>query len=80
MGCVIGDVYALREDGKDLTKAEWWELWDILMNLMDAYGEGPDYVTDKLLQSYKLRLRRAMERQGLLKARGAGVSSGLQSC
>eukprot|EP00878_Enallax_costatus_P010053 GHUV01010493.1.p1 GENE.GHUV01010493.1~~GHUV01010493.1.p1 ORF type:complete len:251 (+),score=30.84 GHUV01010493.1:293-1045(+) len=74
MGCVIGDVYALREDGKDLTKAEWWELWDILMSLMDEYGEGPGRVTDKLRQSYKLRLRHAMEQQGLLKPRGAGVS------
>eukprot|EP00878_Enallax_costatus_P009346 GHUV01009768.1.p1 GENE.GHUV01009768.1~~GHUV01009768.1.p1 ORF type:complete len:387 (+),score=74.62 GHUV01009768.1:293-1453(+) len=72
MGCVIGDVYALREDGKDLTKAEWWELWDILMSLMDEYGEGPGRVTDKLRQSYKLRLRHAMEQQGLLKPRGAG--------
>lgn len=73
MGCVIGDVYALREDGKDLTKDEWWEIWDVLMGLMDEYGNGPDRVTDRLLNNYKLRLRRAMENKGLLKPRGAGV-------
>eukprot|EP00775_Hariotina_reticulata_P013791 gene13791-13912_t len=39
MGCVVGDVYMLRQDGKHLTSKEWWELWDTLMSLMDKYGE-----------------------------------------
>lgn len=72
MGCVVGNVYALRKDGKDLTTAEWWELWDVLMQLMDDYGNGPGYVTDELLGEYKNNLREIMRSKGLLRPKGTG--------
>jgi hypothetical protein len=71
MGCVVGNCYLLRKDGKSLSTDEWWELWDYLCNLMDDYGMGPGYVTPALLERYKRSLRRKLHEKGIKKG-GAG--------
>lgn len=59
-GCVVGNVYALRRDGKDLTAEEWEVLSDYLDRLMDVYGDEPGAVNARVLQGYKERVAREM--------------------
>lgn len=49
-------------------------LWDILLNLMDEYGEGPGTVNDRLMAEYKATLRQRMRSNGLLPPSGSGES------
>ena len=72
MGCVVGNCYLLRKDGKNLSIEEWWELWDYLQTLMGDYGEGPGYVTQRLLDKYKRELGRKLQRRGIRRS-GAGA-------
>jgi len=51
-------------------------LWDILLNLMDEYGEGPGTVNDRLMAEYKTTLRQRMRSNGLLPPSGSGESLG----
>ena len=37
MGCVVGNVYALRVDGKSFTADEFWVLWDHIFRNIDSF-------------------------------------------
>ncbi|WIA21757.1 hypothetical protein OEZ85_000919 [Tetradesmus obliquus] len=60
MGCVVGEVYALRRDTKSLTGPEWEILRDALDQLMNDYGVGPGYVDEALLRRYRRDTRDRM--------------------
>lgn len=60
MGCVVGEVYALRRDTKSLTGPEWEILRDALDQLMNDYGVGPGYVDEALLRRYRRDTRERM--------------------
>lgn len=51
-------------------------LFDMLMTLMDYYGDGPGAVNDRVFAELKAELRAQMRHQGLLKSTGAGEPTG----
>lgn len=61
MGCVVGNVYALR---LDLTAAQFEVLWRALDDLMTEYGFGP--VSDAFFGQLRQRVRAEMRTRGLL--------------
>lgn len=54
-------------------------LFDMLMTLMDYYGDGPGAVNDRLFAELKSDLWGQMRQAGLLKSAGAGEPAGRQS-
>jgi hypothetical protein len=61
---VVGNVYALRLDRRDLTAAQFEVLWRALDDLMTEYGFGP--VSDAYFGQLRQRVRAEMRAGGLL--------------
>ena len=72
MGCVVGNVYALRVDGKSFTADEFWVLWDHLYRVIDSYALDSPPVTSEMIRSWGKDVRHEMQSKGLIGARGTG--------
>eukprot|EP00877_Chromochloris_zofingiensis_P012924 jgi/Chrzof1/7886/Cz02g40010.t1 len=62
VGCVVGDVYAIRTDEKSFTVREWAALDEYGLNyLMDCYPDGA--VTEQTFQTAKANVMRHLQQQ-----------------